>query len=595
MTTTTTTTNTTTMAYPRLCSTNRTRSAVFGCLIVVICTSQAYLAVGFAFPVIYNRQSSSSSRHYLQTQSDEISKTYASPIKPSNIDNDILSQLNSCSSKSRADKILSRALSIDRDDDNSERLYNSISIPQNLSSRSISDAELALQTRTIQSKYKIYELIEQNGDRDVDRASLAVLCTFLAGATSAILAQQTTDIYVFGTAMHIPDIFRFVLVWILSFSPLIIVGYGLAVPENLSAVLITIQRSVFPSYRKRMIQHEAGHFLVGHLLGWPVKSYSVGNAVKNAVEFYPLSDRDVGKDRAEALGFNVKRGQDDENVIEPPRNEKQPYFSKEGRGSDIVDRSVFRDETIDNYSLPTKDNPTSSWPFRGFDDATLDKLAVISVAGACAEILAFGNAEGGVADLVQLRQIYGAAASSVTKTDREQNALSGLNDDASRRRLQRGDTIQTKVKSNGSSGMDEKEMDNRTKFALGFAMVLLRSNLGALDALAGIMEQGGSVSECIVAIETCPNVRGVTLQGDYDKLRRETFRGEGSGFGGWIENLFLGGGKTIDAEESGVMEGKGGGERKKRFELTGDDPFYAAIAVALAFFAWASNGGVSLH
>lgn len=513
--------------------------------------------------------------------------------QPSNeIDKDVLFQIDNCASRTRANKILTQALSIDSKLNN--RLYNSISIPPNASTRSISDAELALQTRTIQSKYKIYELIEQNGDRDVDRASLAVFCTFLAGATSAILAQQTTDIFLFGSSIHIPDILRFVLVWMLSFSPLILVGYGLALPENLSASLITIQRAVFPSYRKRMIQHEAGHFLVGHLLGWPVKSYTVGNAVKNAVEFYPLSDADAGKDRAEALGFNVKRNEE-EAPIQPQEVEEKPYFSRDGRGSDIVDRSVFRDETSTKYALPTKDDPKTSWPFRGFDDATLDKLAVISVAGACAEILAYGNAEGGVADLVQLRQIYGAAASATNKkTEGKQNPLGAFSDDATERRLRRGDNIQNKDKSSGS-GMDEREMDNRTKFALGFAMVLLRSNLGALDSLAEIMERGGSVSDCIIAIETCPNVSGATILGDYDKMRRERFRAADSGFGKLIENAFLGGGKNIDAEDSGVIEGKGGGERKKSFELTGDDPFYAAMAVAFAFFAWASSGGLTLH
>ena len=210
-----------------------------------------------------------------------------------------------------------------------------------------------------------------------------------------------------------------------------------------------------------MIQHEAGHFLVGHLLGWPVKSYQANNAVKNAVEFYPLSDEDVGKDRAKALGFDAKRASQQEEVNnEPPVNvEDRPYFSKEGQGGRSLERSVFRDEdSVDaaKFALSPQDDPTASWPFRGFDEETVDKLAVISVAGACAEILAYGNAEGGVADLVQLRRIYGAAASAKRSSDDDENTEFGsFSDDATKRRLRRD-------KEGNGNGMDEKEMDNRT-------------------------------------------------------------------------------------------------------------------------------------
>lgn len=53
--------------------------------------------------------------------------------------------------------------------------------------------------------------------------------------------------------------------------------------------------------------------------------------------------------------------------------------------------------------------------------------------------------------------------------------------------------------------------------------------------------------------------------------------------------------ENSDAEDDGVLLGDGGGGRKARFVLTGDDPLYVAGALAFSFFVWASNGGLSLH
>lgn len=520
----------------------------------------------------------------VETEEIELDQTTKSLTRTAySIDIAELSKLDSCRTRTAASKILTRALRPDQEE--AGRLYNSVKIPKDLSIRPVSDAELSLQTRTINSKYKIMDLIEQNGDRDIDRASLAVLCVFVFGSSSAILAQQTTQ--------GLPDIVRWLIVFALCFSPLALVGYGLAVPEELSAALVAVQRQILPSYRKRMIQHEAGHFLLGYLLGWPVKTYQASNAVKNAVEFYPLSDADVGEDRAKQMGFDVRNiGRKD--VIEGSRNtitkvSDGPYYSKDGRGSTDMERSVLSNGDS-FFALSREDDPTSSWPFTGFDDDTLDKLAIISVAGACAEILAYGNAEGGVADLLQLRRIYGAAASasSINNCEKGPDSLGSFSDDAKERRLRRENM-------KGKGGMDEREMDTRTRFALGYAMGLLRQHLGVLDALAETMERDGSVADCILAMEECPNVAGYTLKGDYDRVRRERFRAEERGLRGWIERTFLGGSKTIDVQDSGVIEGKGGGERKQGFQLTGDDPLYAALAMALAFSAWASNGGLSLH
>ena len=122
-----------------------------------------------------------------------------------------------------------------------------------------------------------------------------------------------------------------------------------------------------------------------------------------------------------------------------------------------------------------------SWPMSRLAETTRDKRAGIGVGGACAEVLSYGNAERGVADLIQRRRIYGAAASAsrssnVDGVDGQPDALGSFTDDAKDRRLRR-----EKKQSDGT--MDEKEMDNRTRFALGFSMGLLRQPLGALEEL----------------------------------------------------------------------------------------------------------------
>jgi len=454
-----------------------------------------------------------------------------------------LKGLDSCKSGTQARRFLEKELS-DRQQDS---LYQSISIPPGASSKGISDGDLAIQTRLVNKKYNIMDLIELSGNRDADRVSAAVFCIMVGSTTSALVANQN---------LPGPEILRFIVVWAFSFAPLFFVGYGIKDASKLQTLLVSIQRTIFPAYRKRMLQHEAGHLLMGHLLGWPVAGYRA-NAVKNAVDFYPLSDVEKGKEYASLLGFDTPTPSNQE-FFQEERPRDVPFFSKEGSGGLLLEnQSVFRNAK--NYTdnpflkLPSQNEPTGSWPFRGFDEETIDQLAVVSVAGVCAEILAFGNAEGGVADFNQLRQIFNSAEVE----------------------------------------LNDRDVENRIRFALGYTISQLRKHLGALDAVAAVMERDGSVAECILAIENCENVSGQDgILGDYELRRREVFRSEAASP---IERIILGGDKNADTKDDRWMEGSGGGGRKEELRLTGDDPFYAALAVSIGFLLWASNGGLSLH
>lgn len=299
---------------------------------------------------------------------------------------------------------------------------------------------------------------------------------------------------------------------------------------------------------------------MAHLVGYPIAGYRV-NAVKNAVELYPLQDANRGQDMARLLGFDESSARQGRQMVTSTTNEARevpPFFSDEGRGALLVQQqSVFRKDKnfTDNpyLKLPSLDDPTGAWPYRGFDETTLDKLTLVALGGVCAEILAFGNAEGGLADISLLKQIFQSSEEEIT----------------------------------------EREVTNRIRYGLGLTITQLRRHLGVLDALAETMEMDGSVAQCIASMEECENLSGQDgIMGDYEVRRRQKFRTEGAG---WIEQIFLGGDRNIDTDENRMVEGKGGGYHKQGFRLTGDDPLYAAMAVSLGFLLWASSGGLTLH
>ena len=127
------------------------------------------------------------------------------------IDDNLLSQLDDCTTGTSARRLLEQALSIDEPEATKPPLFGSIQITPGISDKTISDGDLAIQTKVRNKKYGIFELVDTNGDRDADRIAAAVFGVFVGSSLSAIAVNEN---------MPGPEILRFTLVWLLSFAPL---------------------------------------------------------------------------------------------------------------------------------------------------------------------------------------------------------------------------------------------------------------------------------------------------------------------------------------------------------------------------------------
>ena len=127
------------------------------------------------------------------------------------VDENLLSQLDDCTTGTSARRLLEQALSIDEAETTKPPLFGSIQITPGISDKTISDGDLAIQTKVRNKKYGIFELIDTNGDRDADRIAAAVFGVFVGSSLSAIAVNEN---------LPGPEILRFTIVWLLSFAPL---------------------------------------------------------------------------------------------------------------------------------------------------------------------------------------------------------------------------------------------------------------------------------------------------------------------------------------------------------------------------------------
>lgn len=191
------------------------------------------------------------------------------------------------------------------------------------------------------------------------------------------------------------------LTYLFALTPIAFVGVGSANPALIAAFLESIRSFVDPSYKERRILHEAAHFLSGYLLGLPIAGYRT-DAVSPEVQL-----------------FDTRRG----------------------------------DDLRSNVALLGE----------ALGEADINCLSVVSLAGAVAECISFGNARGVFGDLQQLGVFM----------------------------------------SRCDPPMGSSRQQSQTRWAAATAHDLLTAHKAELEATAAALRQKCTVAECIAAIETC--------------------------------------------------------------------------------------------
>uniref|UniRef100_A0A7S2V1Y0 Peptidase M41 domain-containing protein n=1 Tax=Fibrocapsa japonica TaxID=94617 RepID=A0A7S2V1Y0_9STRA len=81
------------------------------------------------------------------------------------------------------------------------------------------------------------------------------------------------------------------LTYLFAVIPILFLGVGSTAPGLISAGIDAVKSRADPTFDERRVRHEAAHFLVGYLLGYPIKSYKASGST-NEVEFYDSVDGD---------------------------------------------------------------------------------------------------------------------------------------------------------------------------------------------------------------------------------------------------------------------------------------------------------------
>lgn len=207
------------------------------------------------------------------------------------------------------------------------------------------------------------------------------------------------------------------------------------------AIIETCFKLLTPGMQQKVTRHEAGHFLIAYLLGCPVEGIvlSAWGALQDK-RFY---------NRAVSAGTSF---------YDPELSYQMNNMGRQ------------------------QSSQSSSNKQNGITRSSIDRYSIIVMAGIAAEADHYGRADGGAGDEMALVVFLSQLASNNNLRNWNNNQLNGSS-------------------STSSTQWNTESIRNQARWGAMQAVLLLRYYKPSYDALVDALERGGTLGDCIYAIE----------------------------------------------------------------------------------------------